>query len=146
MDLIGEKFGAAIGAKRDSNNFFHPLRMGERHERSMSQTSSRKKIQCFNSIGSTFKKLKRAKSLYFIDLRSVMANSDFFFLFISNYSINLWSFDLSTYELKHLDFATEMPFWTVSWMYFTTNSKKPTNPKDDLVGIDIKKLISNVIM
>ena len=42
MDLIGEKFGAAIGAKRDSNNFFHPLRMGERHERSMFQTSSRK--------------------------------------------------------------------------------------------------------
>ena len=37
-----EKFGAAIGAKRDSNNFFHPLRMGERHERSMFQTSSRK--------------------------------------------------------------------------------------------------------
>ena len=23
MDLIGEKFGAAIGAKRDSNIFFH---------------------------------------------------------------------------------------------------------------------------
>jgi len=44
MDLIGEKFGAAIGAKRDSNNFFHPLRMGERHERSMFQTSSRNAI------------------------------------------------------------------------------------------------------
>ena len=49
MDLIGEKFGATIGAKRNLNSFIHPLRMVGRQTRSMFQTNSRTEIQCFNS-------------------------------------------------------------------------------------------------